>query len=71
MGRSTWRLFWRSSKSDLCGRKYSHKVLPGNFSGKFREIRAKIVRTPKNWPAPTPMAWKHTVTATINRAQKR
>jgi len=25
------------------------------FSGKFVEIRAKIVRTPKNLPAPTPM----------------
>jgi len=26
-----------------------------NFSGKFVEIRAKIVRTRKNLPAPTPM----------------
>ena len=26
-----------------------------NFSGKFREIRAKILRNPKNLPAPKPM----------------
>jgi len=26
-----------------------------NFSGKFGEIRAKILRTPKHLPAPTPM----------------
>jgi len=26
------------------------------FSGKFARIRAKILRTPKNWPAPTPLA---------------
>jgi len=26
-----------------------------NFSGKFEEIRAKILRTPKNLPAPAPM----------------
>jgi len=25
------------------------------FCGKFREIRAKILSTPKNLPAPTPM----------------
>jgi len=27
----------------------------GVFSGKFREMEAKILRTPKNLPAPTPM----------------
>jgi len=27
----------------------------GVFLGKFGEIRAKILRTPKNVPAPTPM----------------
>jgi len=27
----------------------------GYFSGKFAEIWAKILRTPKNLPAPTPM----------------
>lgn len=26
-----------------------------NFSGMFWEIRVKILRTPKHWPAPTPM----------------
>jgi len=31
----------------------SHK----NLSGKFRKIRAKILRTPKNLPAPTLMVW--------------
>ena len=39
---------------DLCGRKYSHKEMPENFSGKFGEIRSKIFRNPKNLPAPTP-----------------
>jgi len=33
----------------------SHKKWPKNFSGNFGEIRAKIFRTPKNLPAPTPM----------------
>jgi len=37
-------------------RKYSHK----KFSGKFGEIRAKILRTPKYLPAPTPMCWNVT-----------
>jgi len=32
---------------DLCGRKYSHKDLPENFSGMFGKIRARISRTPK------------------------
>jgi len=30
-----------------------------NFLGKFGEIRAKILRTPKNLPAPTPMMKRH------------
>jgi len=29
--------------------------LNGVFSGKFRRIRAKILRTAKNLPAPAPM----------------
>jgi len=29
--------------------------VPENFSGKFGKIRAKILRTPKNLPAPKPM----------------
>jgi len=40
---------------DLWGRK-SHK----NILGKFGEIWAKILRTPKNFPAPTPMFGEHT-----------
>jgi len=39
--------FWRSY---LCGRKL-HK----NLSGKFGKLRANILRTLKNLPAPTPM----------------
>jgi len=35
-------------KTDLCGRKYTKSC-----ASKFREIRAKIFRTPKNLPAPT------------------
>jgi len=30
-----------------------------DFSGKFGEIRAKILRTPKNLPAPAPMMNRH------------
>jgi len=40
---------------DLCmfvGRKYSHKKLTKNISGKFGEIRAKTYRTPKDLPVP-------------------
>ena len=59
-----WRITWRPfleviskvSVRDLCERKYSHKRLSEDFSGKFKEIRAKIFRTPKNLPAPTSMA---------------
>ena len=46
--------FWRSSQKgayEFCGRKYSYKT----FSGKFEEIGAKILRTPKNMLAPIPM----------------
>jgi len=38
--------------------KYSHKELPETFSGKFEDIRAKIFRTAKNLPAPTPVRTK-------------
>jgi len=34
---------------------HKHKKWPKIFSGKFEEIRAKILRTPKNLPAPTTM----------------
>jgi len=40
---------------NICGQQ-AHK----SFSGKFEEIRAKILRTPKNLPAPTLMP-KHIV----------
>jgi len=42
------------------------------FSGKLRKIWAKILRTPKNLPAPTPMvcttrqAQSHTYTASLS-----
>jgi len=39
--------------------KYSHKELPETFSGKFREIWAKILCTPKNLTAPTSMLDNH------------
>jgi len=35
-----------------------------NFSGKFGAIRAKILRTPKNVPAPTPMVPRDVVRQT-------
>jgi len=40
---------------DLCGRKFVGKIAQKNFSVKFEEIRAKILRTPKNLPVPTPV----------------
>jgi len=36
-------------------RKYSHEAWNKNLSGKFGEIRAKILHTHKNFLAPTPM----------------
>ena len=45
---------WRSSQH-VCLRKRSHKKWPKSFSGNCGEIRAKILCTPKNLPAPTPM----------------
>jgi len=39
----------------VCLRKCSYKKWPKSFSGKFGEIRAKILCTPKNLPAPTPV----------------
>ena len=47
--RSSWSL-WEK----ICG-----KNCPKSFSGKFGEIRAKILRTLKNLPAPTPMMKRH------------
>jgi len=45
--------------------KNSHKKWSKNFSGKFEEIRAKILRTPKNLPS-TPMA---DITRTLHKRQ--
>jgi len=39
---------------DLCGRQFVGKTRK-NFSCKFGEIWAKILHTPKNLPAPTPV----------------
>jgi len=50
-----WEVISKDGVYDLCGRKYSHKGFPDNFSGKFEEYRAKIFRTPKTLPAPTHM----------------
>jgi len=47
-------------------RKYSHKKWSKNFSGKFEESREKILRTPKNLPAPSPMA---KTTCTLHKSQ--
>jgi len=47
--------FGDNPKHDVCGTKYSDKELPENFSGKFVEIRVKILHTAKDLPAPTPM----------------
>ena len=46
-----WYSLWAESHEG----KYSHKILPEKFSGMFKEIRAKLFRTPKNLPAPAPM----------------
>jgi len=50
------QLFWRSSQKNVFMRKYLQKKWPENFSGKFEGIWAKILRTPQNLPAPTPMS---------------
>jgi len=39
--------------NDLCGRHFVGKSRTKFFSGKFGEIRTKILRTQKNLPAPT------------------
>jgi len=48
--------FWRSPQKNVGLRKCLHKKWPKNFSGKFGEVQAKILRTPQNLPAPTPTA---------------
>jgi len=47
-------VFWRSGITVFM-RKYSHKKWP-KFFWQVSEIRTKILRTPINLPAPTPMA---------------
>jgi len=51
----TWRSFLEVIRKNILHEKYSHKKWPKIFLGKFGEIRAKILRTPKKLPAPTPM----------------
>jgi len=57
--KNTWRRFLEVTPKkgfhDLCGREVVGKVAQKNFSGKFGAIWAKILRTTKNWPAPTPV----------------
>jgi len=53
------------SKNGLHG-KNSHKKWSKTFSGKFEEIQAKILRAPKNLPAPNPMA---DVTRSLHKRQ--
>jgi len=61
----TWRSTFAKSNEDrftllevipkkVFMRRYLHEKWPKIFSGKFGEIQAKILRTPKNFPAPTP-----------------
>ena len=45
-------LFWRSPKKGLHEKIFAQKM--AKFFGKFEEIGAKILRTPKNLPTPTP-----------------
>jgi len=54
MKTSFWRSHWKRSKWALCG-KICRQKLHTIVLGKFGEIRAKILPTPKNLPAPTPM----------------
>jgi len=44
---------------DLCGREFVGKSCTKSFSWKFGEIRAKILRHIKNFPAPKPMMKRH------------
>ena len=44
---------------DLRGREFVGKSCTKNFSWKFGEIRAKILRHTKNFPAPEPMMKRH------------
>jgi len=57
--RITWRPIWRSSQKQLLWEKLFPLKVAQNFWRKFGEIRAKILRTPKNLPAPTPMILVH------------
>jgi len=45
----------RKGFNDLCGREFVGKSCTKNLSGKFGEIRAKILRNSKNVPALKPM----------------
>jgi len=47
-------------------RKYTYKKWPKILSSKFGEILAKILRTPRNLPAPTPMTIVSTKVKVLN-----
>jgi len=47
--------FWKSSQKLSVWEEILIQRVAENFLGKFGEIRAKILRTPKNLPAPTRM----------------
>jgi len=49
-------LFWRSHQKKRLWEKPCRQKSHENVSGKFGEIRAKILRTPKTLPASTPMS---------------
>jgi len=55
--KNTWRPFFgghtKKGLDDLCGRKFVGKIAQKLF-GQVWEIQAKILRIPKNLPAPTP-----------------
>ena len=61
--KNTWRPFLgghtKKKSSWSFWEKICRKNCTKNFSGKFGEIRAKILRTPKDLPAPTPMMKRH------------
>ena len=57
--KNTWSPFLevrpKKGLHDLCGRKSVGEVAQKLFGQKFGEIRVKILRTPKNLPAPAPV----------------
>ena len=72
--KNTWRPFLEATPKkllrDLCGRKFVGKSCTKILSGKFREIRAKILCTPKNLSAPTPTKRHFCPVAPLLKGQK-